>query len=103
MKQREERRKAWQAHVQRQQGSGKTRREYCEENGLSYWSFLDWKKKLDKEEDADHPLVKIRSKAPDVLANETGIDLTLRNGITLHVKEGFSGELLRAIIRELGA
>ena len=41
-----ERRDYWSRHVAEWRQSGQSRKAYCEEHGLSYWSMRDWIRKL---------------------------------------------------------
>ena len=41
-----ERRDYWSRHVAEWRQSGQSRKAYCEEHGLAYWSMRDWIRKL---------------------------------------------------------
>ena len=41
-----ERRDYWSRHIEAWRQSGQSRKAYCEEHGLSYWSMRDWIRKL---------------------------------------------------------
>jgi hypothetical protein len=96
----EENRRYWQSHVEAYRKSGLSQREYCRQQGISYWSFNPWKRKLGPETKKvqEIPQDIVRSISPT--AKE--IELILVNGIRISIPDRFSGETLRNLLNILG-
>jgi hypothetical protein len=97
-------REFWANHHKEWETSGKGRMEYCRESGISYWSFREWQKRFQSENENRTALVRVplRIQGPPENISST-IELLINGSIRMCVKPGFDGELLRAVMRELGA
>ena len=91
----------WQEHVTRLEQSGLSRREYCHNENLSYWSLRDWQKKLNSS--VEKPLVKVPVKVKHHQYS-TGqcLELLISDRLKIKVPENFNPEHLRRLIRVLG-
>jgi hypothetical protein len=91
----------WKEQVAKFRQSGESRRQYCLTHKLSYWTFRDWLKKI--EAGNDTKLVKI-SRKPHTQGEgrETCIEIIIAQKVSIRVSQGFDGELLRNVIKELG-
>jgi len=92
----------WEDQIKRWHESGVSRREYCRRAKISYWAFRDRVKKLERREPVK--LVKVahdsRTEIADVQVS--GIEMIIKDKITIRVNRGFDGELLREVLGELG-
>ena len=95
--------KFWADHITRWETSGISRRRYCVNEGLSYWTFRERQKRQGKATRPGSDLVQLPL---EIIAQNTaihpGIDLLLPDKTTIRVNRGFDGELLRDLLRELG-
>ncbi len=95
----------WKKHVSKFKQTGLSRRQYCLNENLSYWTFLDWQKKIEKTTEAslETKLVKIpRQINPQVNNRDSKIELLIAEKLSIRIAPGFDGDLLRDLIRELG-
>jgi hypothetical protein len=99
-----ERRRFWQEHVERQQASGLTQKEYCQEQGLRLHCFWYWKGRI-------HPrkttvqLVEARVGDPHALLHSgSPLSLTMNGLYRIEIEKGFDPLTLKQllhILREL--
>lgn len=93
----------WADHIRRWTASGLSRRRYCNENGLSYWTFREWQKRQSKGVNGGEGLVRLpRAIITGDATFRSSIEIVLPGSITIRVTRGFDAELLRDLIRELG-
>lgn len=93
----------WARHVKRWETSGTSRRQYCFSEGISYWAFRKHQKQINQGEGPENTLVSLPREIFDSCGNDaTTIDLVVSETVTLRMRKGFDGELLRSILRELG-
>ena len=91
----------WNTHITRYHQSGRSRRQYCLAENLSYWTFRDWLKKI--EAIPDTKLVKIPARVrPQMEDRQSSIEIIIAQKICIRVAQGFDGRLLREVVRELG-
>ena len=90
----------WQSHVEAYRKSGLNQREYCRQQGISYWSFNPWKRKLESREQKVEEIP--RDIVQSLLPTAKGIELILEGGIRISIPDGFSGETLRDLLNILG-
>lgn len=97
----EENLKYWQTHVESYQRSGLSQREYCRQQGISYWSFNSWKRRLEtKNTDLQEiPKEIVHSLSPA----EEQIELIVEDRIKISIPDGFSEKTLKNILQVLGA
>lgn len=96
-------REFWAGHLGQWEASGTSRRQYCIGEGISYWTFREWQKRLGQSCRSGNDLVQL----PREIVNpggkaEPAIELSLPGNITIRITNGFDGELLRAVLHELG-
>lgn len=93
----------WAEHIRRWTESGLSRRRYCKDTGLSYWTFREWQKRQSKGAEGEGGLVRVpREIIPGGGAFGSGIEIELPGSIIIRVSRGFDAELLRDVVRELG-
>ena len=85
----------WEESIEEWRHSGKTQRTYCREKGLSYWTFRDKLKAQSK-----NGFVRITKQKSPLSAGQ--IDLVIDNRIRITLNNGYSGDLLRAVLSDLG-
>ena len=91
----------WRKHVETYKRSGLSQREYCRQQGLSYWSFNPWKRKLEADitDFQEIPKELVCSLSP---VNRQ-IELTLKDGMRISIPDGFSEDTLKSILQVLSA
>lgn len=96
----------WKEHLRKFNGSGMSRRKYCAEENLSYWTFRDWQKKIEADYSSeklvkishrDYPAVKESQFLP-----QSTIEIIVSQKISIRLNKNFDGELLRSVMSELG-
>jgi hypothetical protein len=87
----------WNKIIEKWRSSGKKQRAFCQDEGLSYWTFRDKLKARKK-----NGLVRItkEKKTNNILSGHIELIIDKRIQITLNV--GYSGDLLRAVLSDLG-
>jgi hypothetical protein len=85
----------WEENIEEWSHSGKPQRTYCREKGLSYWTFRDKLKAKNK-----NGFVRI-TKVKSPLSAEQ-IDLLVDGRIQIRLTSGYSGDLLRSVLSDLG-
>ena len=100
----EERQEFWRKHVDDWKASGKTKKIFCEERGLAYYSFLRWCSRL-KEEEAKHSsFVEVgapqhsKQEPPARIEIEQPVDIAVA-GTTIRVNRWIEEEALSRIVR----
>jgi len=95
-----EKRDRWRQLIDQWQHGDKTRREICEEAGVSVRSFAYWKRQL-TDSDATSPVlpgfavVEVRSRSCDL----SGVRIACSNGLHVEVASDFNEETLRRVLR----
>lgn len=85
----------WEESIEEWRHSGKPQRTYCREKELSYWTFRDKLKGKKK-----NGFVRItKEKSPQY---EGQIELLVDRRIQITLNIGYSGDLLRAVLSDLG-
>ena len=91
-------REQWQAVVERWQASGLMTKEFCREAGVNYWTFSEWRRKLEPQ--------RRRSGFVEVVGNEVmsriaaGAKIRLRIGrVTVEVETPVDEAGLEAVLR----
>lgn len=93
----------WAGHIQKWTASGMSRRQYCIGAAISYWTFREWQKRLNEEKPAGENFVKLPFVQIDsTVIGDPTIELSLPGDISIRIRKEFDGELLRALLRELG-
>lgn len=91
----------WKSRVEEHRKSGLSQKEYCRQEGISYWSFSSWKRKVGTESDklTGIPTSLVHSLS---LRNKETIELIPEYGIRISIPDGFSEETLKRILSLLG-
>jgi transposase len=102
-----ERERFWRAHVGAWQRSGLTQREYCRRQGLTEWSFSDWKRRLARRSPAPVSFVPValrdRLEACDCPApRQHPLTVVVGDRYRVEVGEEFCGEALARLLAVLG-
>jgi tagatose-1,6-bisphosphate aldolase non-catalytic subunit AgaZ/GatZ len=100
MEKQKDRKKYWKQHYDSFRNSDLTQRGYCKQNDLSYWTFNQWKRKLDKTE-SDLSMQEIPVKLHQKTSSEKHIEIILNNNIRLSVPDNFSSDTLKKIVSVL--
>ena len=96
----------WKEHVRNFNKSGVSRRKYCVEKNLSYWTFRNWQKKTEADHSSEN-LVKISHlNYPAINESQSlpqsTIEIVISQKIFIRLNKDFDGELLRSVMSELG-
>lgn len=97
----------WRQHLQRQQASGQTARDYCRDHDLAETAFHYWRRTIadrDREAQRSTPVpafVPVAVVGP--AAGGSPIDIRLAGGHRVRVRAGCDRELLAAVLGLLGA
>ena len=100
---REEKQQFWKGHIERWEGSGLSRREYCSRQELKLRNFTYWKSKLDRVKELEG-FMRVRMRPEVKEDNESkGTALSLRIGqrYRIEVGDGFNPVTLDRLIRAL--
>jgi len=100
MKSRENRKQYWQEQLNFFYTSGLTQREYCRTSNLSYWSFNQWKRRLENETPSLTE-VRIKPENPET-SSDNKIEISLNKSIRILLPVEMSPEVLIYIIKSLG-
>lgn len=96
---REERNAVWCERVAAQAGSGLSGRPGCAREGLSYWNFMQWRRRLSRGHVAERPMtfvhVSVTAARNQALVIQVG-------AVRIEVGSGFDAVLLRRVVAALG-
>lgn len=93
----------WEDHILRWQSSNLSKREYCRRENISYWTFRERIKNQDTSSETKKPVKLPKAIHPYSGKTEAGIEIKIGNKISINIKRGFDGELLRNLLEEIGA
>jgi hypothetical protein len=89
----------WRGHWSAWQASGLSQRAYCEEHGLSHAAFGYWRNRVKLSVQALPGFVPVKLEQPALWG--CSLELRLREGRTIVIREGFDEALLTRLIRAL--
>ena len=92
----------WRERLAEQERSGLTVKQFCQEQGLTQYSFYAWRKRLRKQAPVRFALVD-RGAARQEPATEAGLELVLATGERLRVPTGVDAATLRTVLEALRA
>jgi len=92
----------WRERLAEQERSGLTVKQFCQERGLTQYSFYAWRKRLRKQGPVHFALVD-RGTARQEPAMETGLELVLATGERLRIGAGVDAATLRTVLEALRA
>ena len=87
----------WRRLVSEQARSGQTVKAFCRERGLCRPYFFVWKKRLKKGTPAKFLEVQVTAPGPST-PDDSSVEIRLRNGRSLMVRQGFDAEHVRALL-----
>jgi hypothetical protein len=93
----------WCARIAEQERSGLSVKQFCEERGLTAWSFYDWRKRLrESAAPVRFALLErgLRSEKPAAIAD---VEIVFAGGEQLRIRSGVDGATLRIVIEALRA
>jgi hypothetical protein len=85
----------WAKRIKERKQSGKSIRQYCQEQGLKEWQYYDWQSKLHRPTPTLKGFVELKAKPA------FGRIVVEIEGCNIQVQEGFDAETLREIISAL--
>src|SRR3954466_11895581 len=86
----------WAERIAAQQRAGTSVKQFCNEQGLTEYSFYTWRKRLQQTGPVRFALVD-RSPRRQESAAETALELVLATGERLRISAGVDGAALRAV------
>jgi hypothetical protein len=90
----------WAERIAAQQRSGISVKQFCQEQGLTEYSFYAWRKRLQKKEPVRFALVD-RRVAGQESATEGALELVLATGERLRIGAGVDAATLRTVVEVL--
>ncbi len=87
----------WEGHISRWQHSGLSKKRYCENAGISYWSFREWLKKLKVSEPTRVTSVP-REAYPKTQTSESRIEIVIHEKLSIRIKRGYDKDLLKNLL-----
>ena len=91
----------WHERLADHKRSGLTVKQFCQERGITQWSFYAWRKRLREEGTVRFALVERGRVRPEPAA--AGLELILTTGERLRIGVGVDGATLRAVLDVLRA
>lgn len=88
----------WRDTILRQRKSGLTVEAFCRQQGVSGWSFYQWRKRLSLHEPVRFALVETAGTSP---RNTTAMELWLSSGERLQIAAGVDAATLRTVLAVL--
>lgn len=91
-------REQWQAVVERWKASGLLTKEFCREAGVNYWTFSEWRRKLEPQRRRSGFVEVVGSEAMSRIGGGANIRLRL-GGVTVEVESPVDEAGLVAVLR----
>ncbi len=93
----------WRVRIAEQERSGLSVKQYCEQRGLTVWSFYDWRKRLrESAAPVRFALVEQGSRIEKPAAS-ADVEIVFAGGEQLRIRSGVDGASLRIVIEALRA
>jgi hypothetical protein len=92
----------WRERLAEHGRSGLTVKRFCQERGITQWSFYAWRKRLREEGTVRFALVE-RGRVRQETAAAPGLELVLAAGERLRIGVGVDGATLRTVLEALRA
>jgi transposase-like protein len=90
----------WRERIAEQQSSGLSVKQFCNERGLSSWSFYKWRKQLRDAGPVRFALVE-RGTQREQGATNADLELVFATGERLRIRRGVDGATLRTVVEAL--
>jgi len=91
----------WRERIAEQARSGLSIKQFCEERGVTPWSFYGWRKRLREPGAVRFALVE-RGPAEREHATEAPLELILPGGARMCIRSGVDVATLRSVLEALG-
>jgi hypothetical protein len=92
----------WRERLAEHERSGLTVKRFCEERGITQYSFYAWRKRLREQGPVRFALVE-RGRIRQESASAPGLELILASGTRLRIGAGVDAAILRTVLETLGA
>ena len=92
----------WRERLAEQERSGLTVKQFCQERGLTQYSFYAWRKRLRKKEPVRFALVD-RGAVRQESAADASLELVMTSGERLRIGGGVDAATLRTVLEALRA
>ena len=92
----------WRERLAEHGRSGLTVKQFCQERGITQWSFYTWRKRLREQGTVRFALVE-RGRMQQEQVPASGLELILATGERLRIGAGVDGATLRAVLDVLRA
>lgn len=93
----------WHARIAEQERSGLSVKRFCNERGLTAWSFYDWRKRLRESVGPVRFALVERRSGSQKPATNADIEIVFAGGEQLRIRSGVDGATLRIVIEALRA
>lgn len=90
----------WRERLAEHGRSGLTVKQFCQERGITQWSFYSWRKRLREQGTVRFALVE-RGRVGAEPTAEAGLELILTTGERLRIGVGVDGATLRTVLEAL--
>jgi hypothetical protein len=91
----------WRERIAEQERSGLSVKQFCEQRGLTSWSFYDWRKRLRETSPVVRFAVVDRSADRQQAANGADMEVVFAAGERLLIRGGVDQATLRTVLRAL--
>lgn len=88
----------WRGRIAEQQRSGLSIKQFCEERGLTLWSFYDWRKRLRETGLVRFALVERRSQPEAFSSSNAEVEIVFGTGERLRIRSGVDAATLRTAV-----
>jgi hypothetical protein len=96
-----ERRRYWEAHIERWQHGGMTQKDYCRDNGLKWSTFHYWRKRIE-ELSAPMQLIQVAQTPGPTGKERSELMLIIGDHYKIRVGDGFNPATLARLVQTLG-
>jgi antitoxin (DNA-binding transcriptional repressor) of toxin-antitoxin stability system len=96
-----EKRRYWEAHIERWQHSGMTQKDYCRDNGLKWSTFHYWRKRIE-ELSAPMQLIQVAQTPGPTGKERSELMLIIGDHYKIRVGDGFNPATLARLVQTLG-
>jgi len=93
----------WRERIAEQERSGLSVKQFCQQRGLSAWSFYDWRKRLRNVEPVRFALVDRSAEHAIPAADTADLEILFATGERLRIRSGVDTATLRVVLRALRA
>jgi hypothetical protein len=93
----------WRARIAEQERCGLSVKQFCEERGLTAWSFYDWRKRLRESAAPVRFALVERRTGSQKRAASADVEIVFTGGEQLRIRSGVDGATLRMVIEALRA